>query len=131
MKESPEYPGNFFRGGWGPGGAGCGGWGRYFPQLLHPGFFLMPQGEPRRHGRPGGGNSHGCYTQEPTKSGWDAGVPPKIVLIIQISYTSIFGRPSSLVLPDPSPHRALDSLGENSNPPRGIRQPARKQISQM
>ena len=80
-------------------------------------FFLMLQDKPGCCGRPGGGNPHGCYTWEPTQSGWDVGVPPGIAPIIQIGYTSIFGRPGSLVLLDSSPHRALDNLGENSNSP--------------
>jgi len=81
--------------------AGCAECGRWVHTVAaHPEDFLMPRNEPRRQGRPGEGCSHGCYTREPTRSCWDAGVPPRIMPITCTGYPSILGIPGRPSIPD-------------------------------
>jgi len=52
--------------------------GRVVPTVAtYPGIFLMPRNDPGSQGKPGKGDSHGCYTREAARSSGDPSVQPR------------------------------------------------------
>ena len=60
----PAVRGDFFPGGGAPNRRLQQAWKIFPTAAAHPGNILMPRNDPRRQGKPGEGDSHGCCTRE-------------------------------------------------------------------